>query len=65
MSRQKESNMRTARKRLGLNQLDLSKMVGCTESLITKIETGRCDPDSELRGRIAGALGIKTWEVGT
>jgi len=38
--------------------------VGCTESLITKIETGRCVPEAPLKQRIAEALGIQTWEVG-
>jgi len=56
--------MREARRRLNLTQLDLAQRVGCTESLITKIETGRCVPEAPLKQRIAEALGIQTWEVG-
>ncbi|MBI1178728.1 helix-turn-helix domain-containing protein [bacterium] len=57
--------MREARRRLGLTQLDLAHTVGCTESLMTKIETGRAMPRPELKAAIAAALGIHTWEVGT
>ncbi len=56
--------MRDSRRRLGLTQLDLAQRAGCTESLITKIETGRCLPEAELKQRIAELLGIHTWEVG-
>jgi DNA-binding XRE family transcriptional regulator len=56
--------MRGARRRLGMTQLALARQVGCTESLITKIETGRAMPHPELKTAIATALGIQTWEVG-
>jgi len=56
--------MREARRRLGLTQLDLARRAECTESLITKIETGRCEPPLQLKQKIAGLLGIHTWEVG-
>ena len=56
--------MRAARRKLKMTQLALSRRVGCTESLITKIETGRCLPEAELKQRIADVLGIHTWEVG-
>jgi ribosome-binding protein aMBF1 (putative translation factor) len=56
--------MRGARRRLGMTQFDLARQVGCTESLITKIETGRAMPHTELKTEIATALGIQTWEVG-
>jgi ribosome-binding protein aMBF1 (putative translation factor) len=56
--------MRDARRRLGLTQLDLSRRIGCTESLVTKIETGRSVPDGPLREKIAEVLGIRSWEVG-
>lgn len=57
--------MREARRRLGWTQLELAQRVGCTESLITKIETGRATPESSLKEAIARELSIKTWEVGT
>ena len=56
--------MRMARRRLRLTQLDLARRVGCTESQITKIETGRCMPDPWLKEAIAKELQIHTWEVG-
>jgi ribosome-binding protein aMBF1 (putative translation factor) len=64
----KENNigqaMREARRRLGWNQLDLAQRVGCTESQITKIETGRAQPAQWLKEAIAKELNIHTWEVG-
>ena len=56
--------MRGSRRRLGLTQLDLAQRAGCTESLVTKIETGRCEPHLQLKQKIAELLGIHTWEVG-
>ena len=56
--------MREARRRLGLTQLDLAQRVGCTESLVTKIETGRANPEQSLKEAIARELNIQTWEVG-
>jgi ribosome-binding protein aMBF1 (putative translation factor) len=55
--------MREARRRLGLTQLDLAQRVGCTESLVTKIETGRSVPQQWLKEAIARELNIHTWEV--
>lgn len=56
--------MRDARRRLSLTQLDLAQRVGCTESQVTKIETGRATPEQSLKEAIARELGIQTWEVG-
>jgi transcriptional regulator with XRE-family HTH domain len=56
--------MRETRKRLRLTQFALARRVGCTESLISKIETGRSTPDHWLKEAIATELGIRTWEVG-
>jgi len=56
--------MRAARGRLGLTQFDLARKVGCSESQITKIETGRATPEQSLKEAIARELGIETWEVG-
>jgi DNA-binding XRE family transcriptional regulator len=53
-----------ARKRKHLTQFDLAQRVGCSESLIAKIETGRADADMSLAEDIALELGIETWEVG-
>lgn len=57
--------MREARRRMGFTQLDLAQRIGCTESLITKIETGRATPELRLKEAIARELKIATWEVGT
>ena len=56
--------MREARRRLGWTQLTLAQRVGCTESLVTKIETGRAMPEPRLKEAIANELNIPTWEVG-
>ena len=56
--------MREARRRLGWTQLDLARRAGCTESLVTKIETGRATPDGWLKEAMARELQIATWEVG-
>jgi ribosome-binding protein aMBF1 (putative translation factor) len=56
--------MRAARRRLGLTQLERARRVGCTESLGTKIETGRAVPEQPLTEAIAAALQIQSWEVG-
>ena len=56
--------MRDARRHLDWTQLELARRVGCTESLITKIETGRATPEQRLKEAIARELNIATWEVG-
>jgi len=56
--------MRDARRQKRWTQFDLAQRVGCSESQITKIETGRADPESWLKEAIARELGIATWEVG-
>ena len=56
--------MRDARRRLGWTQLKLAHHAGCTESLVTKIETGRATPEQRLKETIARELNIHTWEVG-
>lgn len=55
--------MREARTRLRMTQFELSRRVGCSESQITKIETGRCQPQQWLREAIARELGINSFEV--
>ena len=56
--------MREARRRKGLTQFELAQRTGCSESQITKIETGRAAPEAWLKEAIARELGIATWEVG-
>jgi DNA-binding XRE family transcriptional regulator len=56
--------MREARLRLHITQFTLSRRVGCSESRITKIETGRATAPQWLKEAIARELDIHTWEVG-
>lgn len=56
--------MRAARHRLGWTQYKLAQKVGCSESQIAKIETGRTEPSIELKKTIAKELNIEIWEVG-
>ena len=56
--------MRRARHRQRWTQFDLARRVGCSESQITKIETGRATPPDWLKEAIAKELGIAAWEVG-
>ena len=56
--------MREARLRLRITQFTLSRRVGCSESRITKIETGRATAPQWLKEAIARELNIQTWEVG-
>ena len=56
--------MRAARHRRRWTQFDLARRVGCSESQIAKIETGRANPEDWLKEAIARELGLKTWEVG-
>ena len=60
----KAKRMKAARIILGMNQLDLANKVGVSETLISRIETGRHEPPRELKERIASVLNIATYEVG-
>ena len=61
----KAQRMKAARMLKNLTQQSLAQVAGCTEALVSKIETGRATPERELKERIARALEIETWEVGT
>ena len=56
--------LREARRRKGLTQFNLAQRVGCSESQIAKIETGRATPENGLKEAIAREVGVQTWEVG-
>ena len=55
--------MRAARYRRGWTQYDLAKRIGCSESQIAKIETGRVVPLPVIKETIARELNIAVWEV--
>ena len=56
--------MKEARQRKGWTQFRLARAVGCSESQVTKIETGRIEAPQWLKEAIASELSIFTWEVG-
>ncbi len=62
-SKLRRRRLREARQRKGLTQFDLAQRVGCSESQIAKIETGRATPEKWLKEAIAREVGIETWEV--
>jgi len=55
--------VQTARLKKGLSQFALSKRIGCTESFVSRIETGRTLPVEELQERIAHELQLALCEV--
>ena len=55
--------LREARGRLGWTQFDLARRVGCSESQIAKLETGRASGEPWLKEAIARELNITTLEV--
>ena len=56
---------RDARQTKRLTQQDLAHRVGCSESQIARIETGRAiNPARWLKEALARELEIKSWEVG-
>ncbi len=64
LRRRRKKRLREARGQRGWTQFDLARRVGCSESQIAKIETGRVVPEPWLNEAIAQELGIATWEVG-
>jgi ribosome-binding protein aMBF1 (putative translation factor) len=46
-----------------MRQIDMARQLGITESLVTKIETGRAQAEPRIKDAIAKMLGIHTWEV--
>ena len=63
MYSQKAKAMRAARYRRGWTQFDLARRVGCSESQIAKIETGRTKPSPILREAICRVLKVGDLEV--
>jgi ribosome-binding protein aMBF1 (putative translation factor) len=61
--RRRRRRLREARGQRGWTQFDLARRVGCSESQIAKIETGRIAPEPWLKEAIARELNITTLEV--
>ena len=55
--------MKAARVEKGLTQLNLAEAVGVREIDISRIETGRAQPDAELKRRIAEVLGKPAFAI--
>ena len=49
--------MQETRKAKGWTRKKLAAIVGCSESMIVKIERGEKNPSMEMAGRISKALG--------
>lgn len=58
------SKFRLARMSKGLKQIDLARLAGITEILISRIETGRSKPTPEVVAKIANALGVPVASLG-
>lgn len=52
------NNIRTKRRMLNMTMKQLAAKVGVTEAAISHYETGRREPDPDMLGRIANALGV-------
>jgi transcriptional regulator with XRE-family HTH domain len=55
--------LRAARALQGLTQLQLAEKVGKKEIEISRFETGRAQPDSEVKRRIADVLQKPAFEL--
>lgn len=53
-----ESRLREARKRAGLTQEELGKLVGCAKTTITGYETGKSEPNMNVLGKMMEVLGV-------
>jgi len=56
-------NMRKYRKIMGLSQMALAEMAGCSTTLIGNIEINRRFPSPKNINRIADALGVKVADL--
>lgn len=57
------NRLKAARVLKGMTQLQLAEKVGTREIEISRIETGRANPDGETKQRIADALQKPTFEL--
>jgi len=57
------ANLKKKRKELGISQMKLSEMCDTTSNYIGQIEMGRRIPSFEKIEKIAGALGIASYEL--
>ena len=57
------NRLRAARVLLGLTQLQLAEKIGKKEIEVSRFETGRAEPDAEVKRRIAEVLQKPAFEL--
>ena len=57
------NRMKAARVLRGLTQMQLAEKVGTREIEISRLETGRVTPDTQIKQSIANALQKPTFEL--
>jgi transcriptional regulator with XRE-family HTH domain len=55
--------LKAARAAKGITQLQLAQLLGVKEIDISRYETGRSVPESQMKSRIAEVLGRMTFEL--
>jgi transcriptional regulator with XRE-family HTH domain len=58
-----ENSIKEIRKRKGVTQVQLAKMIGVSQGAIHKLETGQRGFDLNWMQKIAKALDIEAWEL--
>ena len=56
-------SIRSTRKLKGLKLRDMAERIGCSESLLSKIENERISPSLTMLGKIAGSLGVNVADL--
>ena len=51
--------IKTARTQLGIKQSEVAEKAGCTQSMVSKVESGNLPPSMDLLSRIADAVMLK------
>lgn len=54
------TRLKLVRMQHGLRQWDLARLIGISESSLSKIETGRIRPSGIVLGKLAAALGVSS-----
>jgi transcriptional regulator with XRE-family HTH domain len=57
------NRLRAARVLLGMTQLQLAEKIGSKEIEVSRFETGRAEPDAEVKRRIAEVLQKPAFEL--
>ena len=57
------NRIRQLRQRAGLSQTELARRIGCLQSTLSDIETGKTDPKQTRLEAIAGALNVPVSQL--